>query len=462
MNIEEIVEKVENWVSEHQSEIVNDLVKLLRIPSQSQWVGNGFTGAEEALECVYQLGQRYALDPHIVDRQVVYLTVGEAAKPIVSALCHVDVVERGVGWDFEEDGVIFRKEYEKDGAVVKREEYVYGRGAIDDKGPTIACVHALRAIKKLNIPLKRRVRLIVGGEEEIGGGVSVPRYLQATGEKPEMGIVPDSRWPLVIAEKGRIVLKIVKKNLTGQISGNFTIESITTPNTSFNVVPDDAQAQVVRGGSSELLRARGKAAHASRPTQGVNAIAELLRQLMQAADDQYEETRLWRRLSEYADDITAGKLSIQPTALDQPTACFSIIKFEQGRLEGFFDIRYPADSAPDEVEQSVRAALTDFEVEIICHELPLLFSENEPPVQTVLSVYRSLAGRYGLPPDARPYQAEGRSYASELPRHVPIGAYLPHLEQDTAHQPNERISIESLKSLVSLYACILVGLANAD
>ena len=43
---------------------------------------------------------------------------------------------------------------------------LYGRGSIDDKGPVVASLFALKAIRDLGIPLNRRVRLLFGLNEE--------------------------------------------------------------------------------------------------------------------------------------------------------------------------------------------------------------------------------------------------------------------------------------------------------
>ena len=45
---------------------------------------------------------------------------------------------------------------------------MYGRGSADDKGPAIVALYALKAVKDLNIPLNKNVRLILGTAEECG------------------------------------------------------------------------------------------------------------------------------------------------------------------------------------------------------------------------------------------------------------------------------------------------------
>lgn len=45
---------------------------------------------------------------------------------------------------------------------------IYGRGTADDKGPAIAALYAMRAVKECGVPLKHSLRLILGSDEECG------------------------------------------------------------------------------------------------------------------------------------------------------------------------------------------------------------------------------------------------------------------------------------------------------
>lgn len=54
---------------------------------------------------------------------------------MVAVLGHLDVVPEGDGWSFDPFG----------GEI--RDGKVFGRGAMDDKGPTIAALYALAALR---------------------------------------------------------------------------------------------------------------------------------------------------------------------------------------------------------------------------------------------------------------------------------------------------------------------------
>ena len=60
---------------------------------------------------------------------------------------------------------------------------LYGRGTADDKGPAVAALYAMRAVKELGIPLKGNCRLILGTDEECGSG-DIPHYYDQVPEAP--------------------------------------------------------------------------------------------------------------------------------------------------------------------------------------------------------------------------------------------------------------------------------------
>ena len=77
---------------------------------------------------------------------------------------HLDVVPAGDGWTCDPYG----------GQI--RDGKIWGRGTTDDKGPTIAALFALAALRDSGLPLRRRVRILFGCNEETGSA-DVKYYL---------------------------------------------------------------------------------------------------------------------------------------------------------------------------------------------------------------------------------------------------------------------------------------------
>src|SRR5690606_34991166 len=79
-----------------------------------------------------------------------------AGQAMVMSLGHLDVVPVGPGW-----------EHEPFGAEVEG-EWIYARGAIDNKGPTVAAFYAARALQAVWPEMPARLRMVYGCNEESG------------------------------------------------------------------------------------------------------------------------------------------------------------------------------------------------------------------------------------------------------------------------------------------------------
>ena len=66
-------------------------------------------------------------------------------EPVLGILSHLDVVPAGEGWSFPPF------------ACTVKDGIAYGRGAIDDKGPSVAVLYAVKCIKDLGIPIKKEL-----------------------------------------------------------------------------------------------------------------------------------------------------------------------------------------------------------------------------------------------------------------------------------------------------------------
>jgi succinyl-diaminopimelate desuccinylase len=83
---------------------------------------------------------------------------------------------------------------------------IYGRGVSDDKGPALGALYAMRAVREASIPLKHRVRLIAGCDEETG--MTDMAYYRAHSDLPDYGFSPDAEYPLINIEKGGLTLAL--------------------------------------------------------------------------------------------------------------------------------------------------------------------------------------------------------------------------------------------------------------
>jgi succinyl-diaminopimelate desuccinylase len=138
---------------------VKDLTALIQIPS----VLNAYNPQENnpfgddiqaALDAMLAIGERDGFNTFSVDNYAGVIEVGEGEE--VGILGHLDVVPVQDGWSVGPFSATI-----EDGKMV-------GRGVNDDKGPTMAAYYAMKWIKDAGIPLKKRIRLILGTDEESG------------------------------------------------------------------------------------------------------------------------------------------------------------------------------------------------------------------------------------------------------------------------------------------------------
>jgi acetylornithine deacetylase/succinyl-diaminopimelate desuccinylase-like protein len=87
-----------------------------------------------------------------------FVLVGRARDDAITLLSHSDVVP-AVRDDWAVDPF---------GAEI-RDGYLHGRGTLDLKGLAIAQLFALILLRRLSVPLRRDVRLLVLADEESGG-----------------------------------------------------------------------------------------------------------------------------------------------------------------------------------------------------------------------------------------------------------------------------------------------------
>ena len=153
-------EQIETYFVQHREELVRDVMELVNIRSVDEEAKPGKPygdGPAEALAHALKLAEGYGFtDVKNVDNYVGTITLGEGEVQL-GMLAHLDVVPEGKDWT----------ECEPYQSIVK-DGKIYGRGSSDDKGPAMAALYALRCIKDLGIPMKRKVRLILGTAEETG------------------------------------------------------------------------------------------------------------------------------------------------------------------------------------------------------------------------------------------------------------------------------------------------------
>ena len=270
--------------SEHKEAFINDLKQLVRFPSTLDKPFGDYPYGKaigETLEWFLGKGKEYGFDVVNVDHQAGYIEFGQGEE--LGILGHLDVVPVGDGWTYEPFNPTIA-----DGKLI-------ARGVNDDKGPTMAAFYAMRELKEMGVPLKRKIRLILGTDEE--SGMRCIRYYLSKYPAPAMAFAPDADFPLIYAEKGIHSCEVV-----GEESGIIYFES----GDRLNMVPDKATVTLNSDLSNEFtdylkefslqgqatgstLTMLGRAAHAMQPDEGVNAASLLGKFLVKYIDTPFTQ-----------------------------------------------------------------------------------------------------------------------------------------------------------------------------
>ena len=365
-----------------------------------------------------------------------------AGEEMIGVIGHVDVVPPGNPeyWTtpaFEPD---------------ERGGKLYGRGVQDDKGPMMAALFATKALMDAGVSFNKRVRFIFGGDEE-NQWRGVDRYFERE-ETPGMGFTPDAEFPLIFAEK-----HILQVALSAPNQG----APVMDMGTAFNAVPgealytgphqDELAAKLDELGfdyeRTEMgVRVLGKAAHASLPEAGVNAIARLaialdaigcqakiIQFLARTAGMDYHAEAIFGPV----EDEVSGKLTFNVGRL--------IITEGEERLG--IDMRIPVTADKEEVAGKLHAAATRFGLDYqeVGGKGSLYVPLDHPLVKTLLDVYRQVTGDE----DAEPMTIGGGTYARAMDNCVAFGPNFPG-SPETAHQADEYIILEEMYRAMAIYA----------
>lgn len=466
-----------NWMEEvlkRKANLIGDLQGLLKIKSvldeenATPEAPLGI-GVKEALQYLLDLGEKDGFIAKNVGNLAGHLEMGEG-KEIVGVLCHVDVVPEGDGWSVDPYG-----------GVVK-DEKIYSRGASDDKGPTMAAYYAMKIVKELGLPLNKRVRLIIGTDEE-SNWRCVDHYFTKE-EMPTIGFAPDADFPIINAEKGIANYDFVLPPNTEDEHGENILISFQSGR-RLNMVPDFAtailtfkgeQTDILQKYSSFLedndlkgkyfidngelhLELEGVSAHGMEPKNGKNAglfLTEFLSQMdldqngkryvKFATDILFNQSRGEGLGIQYYDELT-GDLTIN----------VGVMKYDRINGGSFgVNMRYPVTFNMENGKDSIstKAFQYGFTMENFSDSKPHYVDADSELIQTLQKVYEEQTGE-----KAELLSIGGGTYARSLKSGVAFGALFPG-RPDVMHQKDEFMFIDDLLKATAIYAQAIFELAS--
>ena len=432
-------------------------------------------GVQDALEHMLRTGRELGFETHNDDNYAGHIEYrsAEGSEGYFCIAGHLDVVPVGTGWTNDPFTMT-----EKDG-------FLYGRGTSDDKGPVVAVLYALKALKEEGIVPHKDIRIVLGLDEETGS-VSIEHYLENFG-KPAAGFTPDADFPVVNGEMGILVFDFAQKFTSKPAKDELRLTKLeggTAPNAvpasaravisgnkeQYGLITDRARlyaeetGHVIRTrkqGSALVVEAEGTAAHGAHPELGLNAVSilmEFLGRIGFAGEELNDFIAFYNdhigfdlhgeRMGCFFEDEPSGPLifNVGMANINEELATVTV------------NIRYPVSCTEDQVMGAIEETLGSGRVGVVgrvVHE-PVYVEPDDPVVVTMMEAYRNATGDF----ESKPYTTGGGTYAKAVGNIIAFGALFPY-EESTMHKADERLSIESFMKMAHIYADVIFGICCA-
>lgn len=427
---------------------INSLKRMINIPSvyaeddSKAPFGQGVQDAlENMIDICKELGFETYVDP---DGYYGYAEIGSGEETI-GVLGHLDVVPAGdlAKWDTDP--------FE---AVVKNGN-IYGRGAQDDKGPTLAALYGLKAVIDSGVVLKKKVRFIFGTDEELLWR-GIAKYTEKE-KMPDYGFTPDANFPLIFAEKGLLQVDFVAKSESElRFNGGDAYNAVPS-SISYQCTDDETCNALIAALEKyefdyklehKVITVMGKSVHAKDADKGVNAIARLCivlneigieSKVVNLMSEVIREDALAKKVFGVCEDDASGALK------------FNVGKAEVNDDEEMIniDIRIPVTVDKEMVWDKLLllAKTYGFTVRENDYLASIYTPLDAPLVKTLMAAYQEVTGDM----TSEALSSGGATYARAMDNCVAYGAAFP-TSKETEHQPNEFINLEELKTAMSVYA----------
>jgi succinyl-diaminopimelate desuccinylase len=444
-------ERIREKFLAYQKEMFQDLAEIISVNSVRGEEAPGLPfGSEPArvLDLALKQGEKYGFKVDNVDNYAGAIEYGDFDESI-GVLAHLDIVPAGKGWatdPFE---------------LVIKDNRLYGRGVLDNKGAVTAALYGMRIIRDLGLPIKRNIRLIIGTNEEQGS--SCMKYYAAHRPVPAMGFTPDAEYPLIYGEKGNFWTKLhfaAEETPILEIKGGVAFNAVCSEcitkldgsKVSAQALKDSIQSEDTLGYDAEvttdadgnvILVVKGLAAHGSTPEIGVNAIVStsiiLCRFLGEKAGSMLFFVR--DQIRREPDGATLG-LAYQDEISGGLSLNLGYIEMTADASWLGIDIRYPVTSSLSELKSKYEAMTARFGLQyqlVECSE-PHYVPKDSEVVKKLLQVYRDVTGDQ----NADAFTIGGGTYAKALGKQfVAFGPEFPGAEPSNVHNVDEHVTIDA-------------------
>lgn len=371
---------------------------------------------------------------------------------------------------------------------------IVGRGTEDDKGPIVATLYAMAALRDTGWPLAMTVRLLVANAEE-SSWEEIPYYLERA-PMPEMTFGVDAAYPVVHAQKGYGILTVRGPKVEAPPKKGVWVVTSMSGGSGMSIIPERGEALVEaptrypEGALTELQRraaewaaahpparltvsqegakfkvvAEGKGGHSSEPTSGHNALSDLTA-FLSSLDLRMDA---WGALASFVGNHvrteTNGRalgIATHDDGIGDLTVNLSFLRELEGRPAAQINLRVPRGITNEEIQSRVTARAKDFsqkhgaavEVESALLSQPHWAPPEGKLVAGLLAVWEEVTGTPG-----RPLAIGGGTQARLFQGGVDFGP-ANGMERYRGHGPDEYLTVGELHRIAELTAAAIAKLA---
>ena len=453
---------VDQWIDAHKEEIISTLQQTLRFRSIEGAPLPGAPYGQEVADCLEDFlkkAEAMGFSVKNLDGHAGYIDAGQGEE-MMGILGHLDVVPEGNGWTHPPYG----------GEIA--DGRIYGRGTLDDKGPMVASLYAVRAIQECGIPFHKRVRLILGCNEETG--MKCLDYYKEHAEIPDFSISPDGRFPMTSSEKSMAVgeyraefrsnIKVYAGLAHNSVPGeafaevNMAEETVQTAWNSLSFA-DDFGLRLEKKDEALLITVIGQQTHAANPHEGKNALQALLNliaELPLEADDAIHAKALRDlfHMEYYGESFGLDK----EDASGRFTLNVAIMDWKENGYTLTLDVRVPLICLDEvAVKNALYQNMKKAGAEVISWSFDkgYCIPDDSELVTKVLHVFHERTGVT----DAVPHHIGGGTYSRKLPNAVSFGPER-YMCESLDHNVDEFIGVDQLMFLTKIYADAIMALCT--
>ena len=457
-----LLQDIKRFVLENEDAIVRDIGRLVHIPSIAGPAEPDAPYGKEpkrALMCALEIGRELGLETVNCDNRIGYAAVGEdLGQGYLATITHVDVVPAGDGWPA--DAFTLRVQ---DGWLI-------GRGVMDDKGPSVLCLYALKYLKDRGVPLRYPVRALLGSNEE--SDMLDLAYYQEREPNPQFCFSPDADFPLIYGEKGiyhgRLISRHTPLNVL-DISGGVAANAVPAGATARVLASRLESSDTVTATETEpgvwTLSASGVSGHASMPEGTVNAIGLLVDYLLSRdipAEPERPYFELLAKLLRVTDGSLLGLESSDEFFTPLTAVGGKISTLHDGRISQTVDCRYGISLTGERITALLREAAGEAaDVLTDSDSAPFLMNPESPAVHACMESYNQVTGE-----EASPFTIGGGTYARHFPHAVAFGPEHPERPMPDfcgpIHGVNEAASQAWFTEALQIYILTLLRLETLD